>query len=124
MSEFDQRIKKELAGETAAIDEMLAKEGGLPDLVSAAFHGSMRRWVVLIGVMTVITGGLMIWCGYEFFRAATVDDRVYWGVWFLAAGMAQMALKQWQWMEMNRASLMREVKRLELAVATLAERSK
>lgn len=122
MSNLDERIQKELAAETSAIDELLADEGGMPEMVSAALKGSMRRWIWLTGLFTLIFTVLMFWCGYEFFTATTGDDRIFWGVCMLAAAMPQIALKQWQWMEMNRANLMREIKRLELAVAALAAR--
>ena len=122
MSNLDERIQKELAGETAAIDQLLADEGGMPDMVSAALKGSMRRWIWVTGVFTLLLTVLMFWCFYEFLVATTADDRVFWGICFIAAMMPQVALKQWQWMEMNRANLMREIKRLELAVATLAVR--
>jgi len=124
MSTLDERIKNELADETSAIDDLLAKEGGMPDMVAAALQGSMRRWIWLTGFFTLIFTGLMFWCGYEFFTAITSDDRIFWGVCMLAAAMPQIALKQWQWMEMNRANLMREIKRLELAVAALAAHGK
>jgi len=124
MSDIDERIKNELAEETSAIDELLTKEGGMPDMVAAALQGSMRRWIWITGLFTLILTALMFWCGYEFFTAVTSDDRIYWGVCMLAAAMPQIALKQWQWMEMNRANLMREIKRLELAVAALAARGK
>lgn len=122
MSKLDERIQKELAEETSAIDELLADEGGMPDMVAAALKGSMRRWIWLTGLFTLIFTGLMFWSGYEFFTATTSDDRVFWGICMLGAAMPQIALKQWQWMEMNRANLMREIKRLELAVAALAAR--
>ncbi len=124
MSDIDERIKNELAEETAAIDELLTKEGGMPDMVAAALKGSMRRWIWLTGLFTLIFTALMFWCGYEFFTATGSDDRIFWGVCMLAAAMPQIALKQWQWMEMNRANLMREIKRLELAVTALAARGK
>lgn len=124
MSDIDDKIRRELEGEASAIDELLAKEGGMPDMVSAAFKGGMRRWLWLTGIITLVVTGLMFWCIYEFFVAPTSEDQLFWGFCSLAAMTAQIALKQWQWMEMNRASLMREVKRLELAVATLAARRK
>lgn len=122
MSDLDKLIKAELERDTASIDALLANEGGMPDMVAAAFKGSMRRWIWMTAVITLVATGFMFWCGYEFYHAATTDMRIFWGVWFIVTGMAQMALKQWQWMEMNRASLMREFKRLELAVAVLAEK--
>lgn len=124
MSNLDERIQKELAEETAAIDELLADEGGMPDMVAVALKGSMRRWIWLTGLFTLIFTGLMFWCGYEFFTASNSDDRIFWGICGIASLMPQMALKQWQWMEMNRANLMREIKRLEMAVAALAARGK
>ncbi|WP_262695913.1 DUF6768 family protein [Kordiimonas aquimaris] len=125
MSDIDSRIKAELEKDTAAIDALLeGDDGGMPDMVAAAFKGSMRRWVWVTSVVTVIATAVMVWCGFEFYSAENSDMRIFWGVWFIASAMAQVALKQWQWMEMNRASLMREIKRLELAVAVLAEKKR
>lgn len=122
MSDLDNRIKAELEKDTSVIDQLLINEGGMPDMVAAAFKGSMRRWVWVTAFITLVVTALMFWCGYEFYHAESTDMRMYWGIWFIASGMAQIALKQWQWMEMNRATLMREIKRLELAVAVLAEK--
>jgi len=122
MDNLDSRIKKELEQETAEIDALLAEEGGLPDMVSAAWHGGLRRWIWLTSVVLLPISAVMFWCGYEFFTATSSDDRIFWGFCLLISAMPQVALKQWQWMEMNRASMMREIKRLELAVAALAAR--
>jgi len=121
MVNLDERIKKELEAETAEIDKMLAKEGGLPDMVAAAFKGSLRRWIWATSIILLPISGLMVWSGYEFFTAANMDDRIFWGFCTLLSGLPQIALKQWQWMEMNRASMMREIKRIEIAVADLSE---
>ncbi|SDE20572.1 DUF6768 family protein [Kordiimonas lacus] len=121
MSKFDDMIKDELAKEAKGIDELLTSEGGLPDMVAAAFKGSMRRWVWLIGGVTLLVTAVMLWCGYNFFTADAANQ-TFWGFCTLISVAAQVALKQWSWMEMNRASMMREIKRLELAVAALARK--
>ena len=120
MDNLDSRIKKELEQETAEIDALLAKEGGMPDMVSAMFKGSMRRWIWVLGFFSLVFFSLTIWSGYHFYLAKTIDDRVFWGVWMIMGAGAVTANKSWSWMEMNRASMMREIKRLELAVAALA----
>jgi len=122
MTSLDDKIKAELEKETSEIDALLAKEGGMPDMVSAAWHGSMRRWIWITGFFLLPLTAVMFWCGYEFFVAETSDDRIFWGFCMVISLIPQAALKQWQWMEMNRASLMREVKRLELAVAALSKK--
>ncbi|MEX0297832.1 MAG: DUF6768 family protein [Kordiimonas sp.] len=119
MNDIDDLIKRELEKETSEIDELMVREGGLPDMVSAAFKGSMRRWVWLMSVVTLVFTALLVWCGYEFYIAQSVDDRVFWGVWFIVTAIVQTSLKKWSWMEMNRSSTMREVKRLELAIVSL-----
>ncbi len=124
MANLDEMIKEELEKETSEIDDLLAREGGLPDMVAAAWKGSMRRWVWVTGIFVFLITGVLFWCGYEFFTAPTADDRLFWGFCTLFALAPQVALKEWQWMEMNRASMMREVKRLEIAVAHLAARLK
>ena len=121
MSDIDKKILEELENETQAIDELIKADGGLPDMVSAAFKGSMRRWVWFTAIIVFALTAIMFWTGYQFLMAETTDDRIFWGIWFLFSSMPQIAIKQWQWMEMNRANLMREIKRLELAVATLAK---
>lgn len=124
MTSLDEKIKAELEKETGEIDALLAKEGGLPDMVSAAWHGSMRRWIWVTGFFVFLITAVLVWCGYEFFTATTTDSRVFWGFCMLLSLAPQVALKQWQWMEMNRASMMREIKRLELAVAHLSKTAK
>ena len=115
-------IKDELAKEAKGIDDLLTSEGGLPDMVAASFKGSMRRWVWFTwGVMLVVTG-FMFWCIYEFFTADDLEGMVFWGICMLVTMLMQSMLKLWNLMEMNRASMMREVKRLELAVAALARK--
>jgi len=123
MDNLDSRIKKELERETSEIDALLAKEGGLPDMVSAAWHGGLRRWIWITSIFLLPISALMVWCGYEFFTAASSDDRIFWGFSTVLSAMMQIGIKQWQWMEMSRASTMREIKRLELAVAALAARA-
>lgn len=119
MSDIDDLIKQELQKETAEIDDLLTREDGLPDMLAGAFKGSMRRWMWLMSIVTLAFTGLLFWCGYNFYVAVTADDRIFWGVWFIFMAIVQSSLKKWSWMEMNRASTMREIKRLELAIVSL-----
>tara|TARA_R110002096_G_scaffold33980_10_gene97477 strand:+ start:301 stop:678 length:378 start_codon:yes stop_codon:yes gene_type:complete len=119
MNDIDDLIKQELEKETSEIDDLLAREGGLPDMVAGAFKGSMRRWMWLMSVVTLAFTGLLLWSGYNFYVASAIDDRIFWGVWFIIMLIVQSSLKKWSWMEMNRASTMREIKRLELAIVSL-----
>ncbi len=116
---LDDRIKRELEGETKEIDEILNDTQGIFDLVAISFKGGLGKWMVLVTIITMIVSGIMIWSGYKFWIADDIDERVFWGVWLVVNLTVQVGLKQWTWMEAHRCSLLREVKRVEVAVAKL-----
>ena len=119
---FDERMKRELEQEAKNIDDILMEEQGLTDLLFASFRGGMRRWVIAVNIITVIASIFMFWSGYKFFVATEMQDQVFWGVCVLILVNMQIALKQWIWMEINRSSVMREIKRVELAISRMASK--
>ncbi|MEP1740710.1 MAG: DUF6768 family protein [Kangiellaceae bacterium] len=121
---IDEKIKQDLLNDSPNYEEIAQDKEGLFDLVFGSFRGGMGRWVIAVNVFTLLATGIMIWTGYEFFISEVVRDQIFWGVCLLLAVFAQVALKQWLFMEMNRSSLMREIKRVEIAVAHLAAKSK
>jgi|SRR6056297_204985 len=118
---IDERIRKELEDQGSAIDELTVEEKSLFGMLFRVFTGGLARWAAFGMVLTLIFFGLTLWCGYEFFTAASVDDRVFWGVLALVAFHAVSMFKLWFFMEMNRHSVTREVKRVEIALASLGE---
>lgn len=116
---FDEKIKHELENEAAEIDKIMLDDQGLFDMLIGSFNGGLRRWIILMNIITLVVTGLMVWSGYRFYIAIEINEQILWGVSALFALNMQIALKQWLWMEMNRSSLMREIKRVELAVSKL-----
>ena len=119
---IDSKIKQELESESAEIDRILAQEeGGLLPMFQSGFKGSMKRWFILINIVTFIIAAGTFWCGYHFFNAGP-DQQIFWGI--LSLGCLQMLIstKQWIFSEMSRSGLVRELKRVELSVAELAEK--
>ncbi|TQV88310.1 DUF6768 family protein [Aliikangiella coralliicola] len=119
---FDERMKRELEKEAHDIDEILAEDQGLFDMLFASFKGGMRRWLIIVNILTIVASIFMVWCGYEFFVATEIQEQVFWGVCVLILLNMQIGLKQWLWMEVNRNSVMREIKRVELVIGNLASK--
>lgn len=117
---IDDRIKAELETDSSDIDAILAPREGMLDMAMGAFSAGLGRWVLLLNVITLIVTGVMFWTGFKFFTAGNLDGHVFWGVCVILSGMVQIACKQWIMQEMNRGSLLREIKRVEVAVARLA----
>jgi len=117
---IDEKIQQELKNESKQLDEILAHEPGIFKMLENAFKGSLGLWMVIVGLVTFVITLIMFWAGYHFFfEQGNIGFRLHWGVVFLFAAMVQIALKMWSFMEMNRQSMLREVKRLELAVDKL-----
>lgn len=118
---IDERIRKELEDQGSAIDELTVEEKSLFGMLFRVFTGGLARWAAFAMVLTMVIFGLTVWCGYEFFTAASLDDRVFWGVLMLVGWHAVSTFKLWFFMEMNRHSVTREVKRVEIALARLGD---
>ena len=116
---IDERIIKQLDADTAEIDRILAEQNnGLSALLSAGLKGAMRPWFILVNVLVLINFVGLIYLVYQFFTQA-VDAQLFWGVLTILSFQFHIAAKSWLYNEMNRSSLMREIKRLEVTVTDL-----
>jgi len=80
-------------------------------------------WVAILSMIYVLVCTVvMFFSAYKFFTLDEIGDRVFWGVLLLLMGIFVGLLKTWYFMQMNRNTLLRELKRMELQVAKLAER--
>jgi len=118
---IDERIRKELQSQGEPVDALSLDDKGLFGMLFRVFTGGLRRWAAFAMALTLVFVGLTVWCGYEFFIASSVDDRVFWGVLAAVAFHAVSMFKFWFFMEMNRHSVTREVKRVEIALARLGD---
>ena len=118
MSNFDKKIEQELAAQAFQLDKLMREEQGLGPMIRSGFNGGLRPLMIIAYILAILLAGAILYTGYQFL---TVDssDQSYWGVLLLLAFQAQMGTKIWIWLEMNRASTMREIKRVELAITQL-----
>ena len=116
---IDKKIKHELQQEAQHLDAILAQEPGVFGMLNNSYHGAMRVWLIIASVAGFIATIVLLWCGYQFFIATQLSEQVFWGVWLIVSLLVQAMLKLWVFMEMNRSSTVREIKRVELAVEQL-----
>jgi hypothetical protein len=120
MSQLDDAIRRALSPEDLrALDDLSREE---PILLQAmrAFE-SQQRWVGLAGW----AGGFGLFAAacyfaWRFVQAGDPRTMMLWGA---AGGLAVVGvsmIKLWFFMEMQKNSIIREIKRLELKVASLA----
>lgn len=120
--DLDDRLKQALREEDAELLARLERDPGLGDVLRVGFGGRLGWMTTVMSVFQVVVFGLGVWAAVRFLAASSADDRVFWGVCLLLAGMAVTMLKQMVWDHMERNLILREIKQLELQVATLSMR--
>ena len=118
MNHTDEMIRKALASE----EPLRAEELSMREQIVDSFRGRNRWIVIYIWTFTLIFSGLTFYSLYQFLYATNLMETVTWGVAILLFTIMVALGKIWSWMELNKNSVLREVKRLELAVAELATR--
>lgn len=122
MTDLDDRIRDALRAEDRELFDRLAAEPGLKETIRDGYSGTWGWWMVLVSVIQVVIFGLGVWAGVRFYGAETIDDRVFWGVWLLLAGLGVVQLKVMAWARIQHMGVLREIKRLELRVLELGRR--
>lgn len=115
---MDHDIKQQLARQAAELDKLMREEQGLEKVLASGFKGGLGSIMIIAYILATLLAVAIFYCGYHFFTAEP-EKQLFWGVLLLLAFQAQVGTKMWIWLETNRSSTLRELKRLELAVAKL-----
>ncbi len=119
MTEFDEKIKQALRAESENVWKDV-EEQGLFEQALGVMRGHQRFISVMVYIVMTVFFVLMVYSVVRFFGAETTRMQIAWSVSFLFSNMAVALMKLWFWMQMDKNTVIREVKRLELQVATLA----
>lgn len=119
--DIDSLIRETLSREEAEFHAGLDEPPIVAQLVGV--FGARNRWLNVLGaLLTVVFLALAAYSAVRFLAAdAAVPEMLRWGAGLFFCVLAVWALKIWYWMELQRNNLTREIKRLELQVAALAE---
>lgn len=122
MNDLDDKILAAMRSETEESLGEYSKELGLFGLVGESFKGSLAWVVVLAFVLIFVFIGLGIYCGINFFHATDIASKLNWFAGASLAFIIVIVLRLWYFMELNRLSIRREIKRVELQVSLLANK--
>ncbi len=123
MNELDDKIRQALNAKSIG-QPIGGDEPGLIAQVAETLHGKSRWLTIMVWVYTLVFSGLSGVGIVMFFGAETTKEQIAYAGLFLFSIQVTMMLKLWNWMLLNRNAVLREVKRLELLVATLIGQAK
>lgn len=116
--EIDNLIHQALSKEEADYFDHMGEQS-IPQQVFSIFRG--RNWMmnVLMVIMTLLVFALCIYAFLEMLDTEVINDKLEWMFYSLIGFMAMVLLKLYGWNQMDKNTLMREIKRLEYQVSLL-----
>ena len=122
MRDIDRKIQEALRAEDEDLFTEYGGEQGLLEMVFDSFRTKQRWWIAIIIVSTIGFMVLMVMAIIKFFEVETVREMIMYGLATTYLGGAIAMSKLWYFMELNKNTLTREIKRLELQIARLSSR--
>jgi len=122
MSDMDDKILAAFQAETEKSMGDYSKELGPFGLTIESFKGAFR-WIVGIAfILILVFIGVGIFCAINFLNATDVAIKLNWFAGSLLAFTIVTVLRLWFFMELNRLSIKREIKRVEIQVSLIGAR--
>lgn len=119
---IDQLIRDALSKEETDFYDNL-DEQSLPEMMTGLFKGKLKWFAVLTTVLSLVWFIVAVYCAVQFFDTEVTRDMIVYGAGFFMSMMIVSMLKIWNWMQMDKNAILRELKRLELQISMLKKGS-
>ncbi len=121
LEKIDDLIKEALSQEEAKFYDDL-EEQNLFGKIGEVYKGKLGWLAIIMNIVHLIVVVLLVYCIVAFFKAEEVKELIKWASGgFLCMIMGAM-IKLYIWMQMDKNDILRELKRLELQLAVLANK--
>jgi hypothetical protein len=118
MNDFDDKLKRALENGKAV---ELEQEETLRQMIAQTFRSRLRWFTILLWVEGFVIVGLAIWASVQLYHAQEMKQVVVYAMAVTLCAVFMVLIKTVGWQQMNRYSVMREIKRLELRIAELKD---
>lgn len=123
MNKLDDAIREALSREDAEFLAKFQNEPSPPAEIGDLFVGPRAGYNVFFLAIAAIFGIVFVYSGWRFAMAEELRALAHWGGLCAFALAVLTVIRLWFFMDLHASRVIREVKRLELQVARLAERT-
>ena len=122
MTNIDDKIRAALEEEDAELLADYQGDAPLHEQLIDLYRGRLRWINVMATLGSFLLVILLLVCAYQFFHTQETRSMLAWATAFLTTFVWLALMKLWFWLEMNKNSVTREVKRVELQLASLSHK--
>ena len=120
MKNIDETIQSALSDEDQAWFDSLGEQSPIEQVLDS-FTSLSKTYLLMSFTISIVFMGVAIFSAIRFFMADESFTRMPWLGAFFVGFLGVMLMKIGYWMELSRVATTRELKRVELQVARLAE---
>jgi len=124
MTDFDAKLAQLLSEEDEAFITDSIDEAGYFRSVLGSFSGQGSGLRIFTWVAIMVWGAGLIFCLWKFFQVDTTREQILFATLAIMLNSAQIALKLWFNMQLNRRAITHDIKWLQLTVAKAMAESK
>ncbi|MCG8385038.1 MAG: hypothetical protein MJA30_05820 [Cytophagales bacterium] len=119
--DIDNIIYEALSKEEAQFYNQLGEQSIL-EMALDVYKGR-NKWIsITSAVLGVVLFAIFVYAAVQFFKVEDTREMLQWmAIGFVCLGTSQ-AMKVWQWMQMDKNALLREMKRLEVQISMLSKK--
>lgn len=120
---IDELIKETLSKEEAAFYDEL-EEQNLIGKLGEVYKGKLGWLAAIMNVVHLLMFMAFVYCIVQFFNTENTNELIKWASAGFLSMIAMGMLKLFVWMQMDKNDILRELKRLELQIATFSKTEK
>ena len=123
MSDIDEKIRNALMAEDQkAIDE-IDDGAGLFELIGLTFKGKQAWMTYYMYFLGLIVASALVYFVIQYLGAADIKTSLNWALLILGCLFMITLIKILSWQQIQKAELLREIKRLEMRIMLVAEQN-
>jgi len=123
MSDIDEKIRNALMAEDQkAIDE-IDDGAGLFELIGLTFKGKQAWMTYYMYFLGLVVATALVYFVTQYLGAADIKTSLNWALLILGCLFIITLIKILSWQQIQKAELLREIKRLEMRIMLVAEQS-
>ena len=120
MNNIDAKIRRALEATDTDLADEFDGDQSMTEMVFDVFRGT-QRWLTFLAIFcTFVFMAASVFGIIQLFKAQETREHILWALGVVLCFITVSMMKIWFWMQMNRNSILREIKRVELQVARLA----
>ena len=119
--QIDKLIKEALSEEESKLYDQL-EEQNVFQMLGGVFQGKNRWMMVLLNFVMLIVFGFLVYSIIQFFNTDITNELIMWSLAIISLLLMVSMLKMFVWMQMDKNSIKREIKRLEFQISILSSK--